>query len=69
MDRKILVIEDGVDTVVDQAENIIKPFDPLAQHFTGFSGGTIMGNGRVALLLDIPGLLGFTTIQKEEYVT
>jgi two-component system chemotaxis sensor kinase CheA len=59
----------GVDTVVDQAENIIKPFDPLAQHFTGFSGGTIMGDGRVALLLDIPGLLGFTTLQKEEYVT
>jgi len=59
----------GVDTVVDQAENIIKPFDTLAQHFTGFSGGTIMGDGRVALLLDVPGLLGFTTIQKEEYVT
>jgi len=59
----------GVDTVVDQAENIIKPFDTLAQHFTGFSGGTIMGDGRVALLLDVPGLLGFTTIQKEVYVT
>jgi two-component system chemotaxis sensor kinase CheA len=59
----------GVDTVVDQSENIIKAFDPLAQHFTGFSGGTIMGDGRVALLLDIPGLLGFTTLQKEEYVT
>ncbi|MFC1949481.1 chemotaxis protein CheA [Chloroflexota bacterium] len=59
----------GVDTVVDQAENIIKPFDTLAQHFAGFSGGTIMGDGRVALLLDVPGLLGFATIQKEEYVT
>jgi len=59
----------GVDTVVDQADNIIKPFDTLAQHFTGFSGGTIMGDGRVALLLDVPGLLGFTTLQKEEYVT
>ena len=59
----------GVDTVVDQAENIIKPFDTLAQHFTGFSGGTIMGDGRVALLLDVPGLLGFATVQKEEYVT
>jgi two-component system chemotaxis sensor kinase CheA len=55
----------GVDAVVDQAENIIKPFDPLAQNFTGFSGGTIMGDGKVALLLDIPGLLGFANIQKE----
>jgi len=59
----------GVDAVVDQAENIIKPFDTLAQHFTGFSGGTIMGDGRVALLLDVPGLLGFATVQKEKYVT
>ncbi len=47
----------GVDTVLDQMENIVKPFDPIAQQFKGFSGGTIMGDGRVALLLDIPSLL------------
>jgi len=57
----------GVDTVVDQTENIIKPFDPLAQQFKGFSGGTILGDGSVALLLDIPALLGFETLQKEVY--
>src|SRR5205807_9427636 len=44
----------GVDTVLDQMENIIKPFDPIAQNLKGFSGGTILGDGRVALLLDIP---------------
>jgi len=49
----------GVDTLVDQTENIIKPFDPIAQQFKGFSGGTIMGDGSVALLLDIPGLFDF----------
>lgn len=49
----------GVDTVIDQMENIIKPFDPIAQQFKGFSGGTILGDGRVALLLDIPALLDF----------
>ena len=48
----------GVDTLLDQIENIIKPFDPIAQQFKGFSGGTIMGDGRVALLLDVAGLLG-----------
>ncbi|HWP46184.1 MAG TPA: chemotaxis protein CheA [Candidatus Limnocylindrales bacterium] len=48
----------GVDTVLDQIESIIKPFDPIAQQIKGFSGGTILGDGRVALLLDIPGLLG-----------
>ncbi|HEV3261504.1 MAG TPA: chemotaxis protein CheW, partial [Gemmataceae bacterium] len=47
----------GVDMVLDQLENIIKPFDPVAQKLRGFSGGTIMGDGRVALLLDIPALL------------
>jgi two-component system, chemotaxis family, sensor kinase CheA len=47
----------GVDTVLDQIENIIKPFDPVAQRLRGFSGGTILGDGRVALLLDIPALL------------
>ena len=51
----------GVDTLVDQTENIIKPFDPIAQQFKGFSGGTIMGDGRVALLLDIPSLFDFGT--------
>ncbi len=47
----------GVDAVLDQMENIIKPFDPIAQKLRGFAGGTILGDGRVALLLDIPALL------------
>ena len=55
----------GVDTVVDQMENIIKPFDPIAQRFRGFSGGTILGDGRVVLLLDIPTLFGFETLREE----
>ena len=56
----------GVDSVVDHTENIIKPFDPLARQFKGFSGGTILGDGSVALLLDIPELLGLETLQKED---
>ena len=56
----------GVDTLLDQIENIIKPFDPIAQQFKGFSGGTIMGDGRVALLLDIPGLLKLRDSRIEE---
>ncbi len=57
----------GVDGVVGQMDNIIKPFDPIAQGFKGFSGGTILGDGRVALLLDIPALFGFETLQEERY--
>ena len=64
LDLVVLSVENkfyglGVDSIVDQMENIIKPFDPIAQKFKGFSGGTILGDGSVALLLDIPSLLGF----------
>jgi two-component system chemotaxis sensor kinase CheA len=57
----------GVDTVLDHTESIVKPFDPIAQQFRGFSGGTILGDGRVALLLDIPMLFGFETLREERY--
>jgi len=53
----------GVDAVLNQTENIVKPFDPIAQQFKGFSGGTILGDGQVALLLDIPTLFGFETLE------
>jgi len=56
----------GVDTVVDQVENIVKPFDTIAQQFRGFSGGTILGDGSVALLLDTPNLFGFETLRYEK---
>ncbi|MFO0793661.1 MAG: chemotaxis protein CheA [Candidatus Brocadiaceae bacterium] len=57
----------GVDTVLDQVENIVKPFDPIAQQFKGFSGGMILGDGRIALLLDIPALFNFETLKEEKY--
>ena len=56
----------GVDTVVDQVENIVKPFDPIAQQFRGFSGGTILGDGSVALLLDTANLFGLETLRYEK---
>ncbi len=56
----------GVDTVVDHVENIIKPFDPIAQQFRGFSGGIILGDGSVALLLDTPNLFAFETLRYEK---
>lgn len=61
------VIGLGVDTVLGQMENIIKPFDPIAQGFKGFTGGAILGDGRVALLLDIPTLFNFATLEEERF--
>ncbi len=55
----------GVDAVLDHMDNIVKPLDPVAQQFRGFSGGTILGDGRVALLLDVPALFGFAMFQEE----
>lgn len=55
----------GVHAVLSQIENIVKPFDPFMRQFKGFSGGMILGDGRVALLLDIPTLFDFETL--EEY--
>lgn len=57
----------GVEAVLDQMENIIKPFDPIAQQCKGFSGGIILGDGRVALLLDIPALVNLDALKEEEY--
>lgn len=54
----------GVHTVLSQVENIVKPFDPFMRQFKGFSGGMILGDGRVALLLDIPTLFGFETLEE-----
>ena len=55
----------GVDTVVGQAENVIKPFDSIAQQFRGFLGGTILADGQVALLLDVPALLNLEKLTEE----
>jgi two-component system chemotaxis sensor kinase CheA len=55
----------GVDTVMDHRENIIKTLDPIARKVNGFSGGIILGDGRVALLLDIPSLFEIQTTGKE----
>ena len=55
----------GVDAVIDQKENIVKTFDLIARQVNGFSGGIIMGNGNVALLLDIPSLFEIRTLGKE----
>ncbi|MDD5435516.1 MAG: chemotaxis protein CheW, partial [Nitrospira sp.] len=58
----------GVDTVLDQMDSIVKPLDRLAREFRGFSGGIVLGDGSVVLLLDLPTLLNFKTVQKERFV-
>lgn len=46
-----------VDELHGEVQTVIKPLGSLFDHLSGFSGATILGSGRVALILDIPGLL------------
>jgi two-component system chemotaxis sensor kinase CheA len=45
-----------VDAVVTTEEIVVKPLGRLINEVTTFSGATIMGDGRVALILDVAGI-------------
>lgn len=45
-----------VDEVSDTAEIVVKPLGRLLKGAAGFAGATIMGDGRVALILDLLGV-------------
>ncbi len=46
-----------VDNLVGQEEVVIKPLGAMLHGTKGISGATITGNGGIALILDMPGLL------------
>jgi two-component system, chemotaxis family, sensor kinase CheA len=46
-----------VDELLGEAQTVIKPLGKLFRKVTGIGGSTILGDGRVALILDIPDLL------------
>ena len=41
-----------VDTILGQRQVVIKPFEPSITHHPATSGTTILGDGRVALILN-----------------
>jgi two-component system chemotaxis sensor kinase CheA len=45
-----------VDEISDTAEIVVKPLGKLLKGASGFAGATIMGDGRVALILDLLGV-------------
>ena len=47
----------GVDRLVGQQEIVIKSFDSILKGIKGFAGATIMGDGKVVLILDIASLV------------
>lgn len=62
--QKIVVVRHGegragiaVDGLQGECQAVIKPLDNLFKNAIGISGSTILGNGRVAMILDVPALL------------
>jgi two-component system chemotaxis sensor kinase CheA len=46
-----------VDQLVGQEEVVIKPLGKMLQGTAGMAGATITGDGRIALILDVPSML------------
>lgn len=46
-----------VDRLLGESQAVVKPLGKIFQRLPGVSGSTILGSGRVALILDIPDLL------------
>ncbi len=62
--RPVVVVHVGnrrigfvVDRLVGQEEVVIKPLGALVQGLPGLAGATITGDGKIALILDVPSLL------------
>jgi two-component system chemotaxis sensor kinase CheA len=53
-----------VDRLLGEFQTVIKPLGPMFQHLKGIAGSTILGNGEVALILDVAALVG-RVIQQE----
>jgi two-component system chemotaxis sensor kinase CheA len=50
-----------VDALLGEYQTVIKPLGALFAHLRGIGGSTILGDGRVALILDVPELLAHFT--------
>ncbi|MCU7852643.1 MAG: chemotaxis protein CheA [Candidatus Thiodiazotropha sp. (ex Monitilora ramsayi)] len=46
-----------VDHLIGQEEVVIKPLGALLQGIDGMAGATITGDGKIALIIDVPGLM------------
>ncbi len=54
-----------VDELHGEFQTVIKPLGELFENISGISGGTILGNGEIALIFDIQKLIEYKITQKE----
>jgi two-component system chemotaxis sensor kinase CheA len=57
-----------VDSLMGEFQTVIKPLGKIFSHVSGISGSTILGNGEVALILDVPGLVRQVSSGKKNYI-
>lgn len=69
----VVIVTDGmkelgliVNSLVGEDSIVIKPFEEAYMETQGISGATIMGDGRVSLILDIPALINYA-IERKRY--
>ncbi|MGK5094939.1 hybrid sensor histidine kinase/response regulator [Deltaproteobacteria bacterium TL4] len=74
-EKMIVVLRNGihqfglvVDAVLDTEEIVVKPLHSRLKECLCFSGATIMGDGQVALILDVAGIIRYSGIQFQ-YIT
>ncbi len=58
-----------VDSLVGQEEVVIKPLVDYLQEKCGFSGATILGDGRISLILDVYKLIGMAMSRQASVLT
>ena len=66
--QNVVVLEHGghkcgvvVDELRGELQTVIKPLGDLFAHLAGLGGSTILGNGEIALILDVAGLLSLVS--------
>jgi two-component system chemotaxis sensor kinase CheA len=74
--EKIIVVEYqggraglAADELLGEQQAVVKPLGRLFQGIRGVSGSTILGNGRVALILDVPALCGEAIQRSTELIS
>jgi two-component system chemotaxis sensor kinase CheA len=58
----------AVDRLYGTSQTVIKPLGDLFKTLPGIAGSAILGNGRVALILDVPGIVQQRVHQEEAFV-
>ncbi|MCP3668855.1 MAG: chemotaxis protein CheA [Gammaproteobacteria bacterium] len=57
-----------VDHLFGEQQTVIKPMGKIFQNLKGISGATVLGNGDIALILDVQGLINLANNQHSELI-